>query len=101
MMAGPLSILMAVCGLVFLIVCANVSSLPLARSIARRKEFSVRMALGAGRLRLARQLFSESLILAVLGVMAGVPMAMWMSQSIGYLMPRGANIPMSLDIPLN
>ena len=99
--AGPLSILMAVCGLVFLIVCANVSSLLLARSIARRKEFSMRMALGAGRARLARQLLSESLILAVLGVLAGVPLAMWMSQSLGYLIPRGASIPMSLDIPLN
>jgi len=101
LMAGPLTMLMAVCGLVFLIVCANVSSLLLARSIARRKEFSVRMALGAGRLRLARQLFSESLILAVLGVLAGVPLAMWMSRSLGYLMPRGADIPISLDMPLN
>jgi predicted permease len=101
MMAGPLTILMAVCGLVFLIVCANVSSLLLARSIGRRKEFSVRMALGAGGARLARQLLSESLILAVLGVLTGVPMAMWLSQSLGYLMPRGASIPMSLDIPLN
>jgi predicted permease len=101
MMAGPLTILMAVCGLVFLIVCANVSSLLLARSIGRRKEFSVRMAMGAGRWRLARQLLSESLILAVLAVAAGVPLAMWMSQSLGYLMPRGASIPMSLDIPLN
>ena len=92
---------MAVCGLVFLIVCANVSSLLLARSIARRKEFSVRMAMGAGRVRLARQLLSESLILAVLGVLAGVPLALWMNQSLGYLMPRGASIPLSLDIPLN
>jgi len=100
-MAGPLAILMAVCGLVFLIVCANVSSLLLARSIARRKEFSVRMAMGAGRGRLAGQLLSESLILAVLGVLAGVPLFLWMSQSLGYLMPRGASIPLSLDIPLN
>ena len=100
-MAGPLSILMAVCGLVFLIVCANVSSLLLARSIARRKEFSVRMALGAGRARLARQLLSESLILAVMGAVAGTPLAMWMSQSLGYLLPRGAGLPISLDIPLN
>ncbi|MGA2182015.1 MAG: ABC transporter permease [Bryobacteraceae bacterium] len=101
LMAGPLTILMAVCGLVFLIVCANVSSLLLARAIARRREFSVRMAMGAGRARLARQLLSESLILAVLGVLAGVPLAMWMSQSLGYLMPRGANVPVSFDIPLN
>ncbi len=101
MMAGPLTILMTVCGLVFLIVCANVSSLLLARSMARQKEFSVRLAMGAGRGRLARQLFSETLILAVLGVLAGVPLAMWMSQSLGYLMPRGAVVPVSLDIPLN
>ena len=101
MMAGPLSILMAVCGLVFLIVCANVSNLLLARSIARRKEFAVRMAMGAGRARLARQLLSESLILAVLGALAGVFLATWMGQSLGYLMPRGASIPISLDIPLN
>ncbi len=101
MMAGPLSMLMAVCGLVFLIVCANVSSLLLARSIARRKEFSVRLAMGAARARLARQLLSESLILAVLGVLVGVPLALWMSQSLGYLMPRGATIPIALDIPLN
>jgi predicted permease len=101
LMAGPLTILMAVCGVVFLIVCANVSSLLLARAIGRRKEFSVRMAMGAGRVRLARQLLSESLILAVLGVLTGVPLAMWMSQSLGYLMPRGSSVPLSLDIPLN
>jgi len=101
LMAGPLSILMAVCGLVFLIVCANVSSLLLARSIGRQREFSVRMAMGASRTRLVRQLLSENLILALLGVLAGVPLAMWISQSLGYLMPRGANVPISLEIPLN
>jgi predicted permease len=101
MMAGPLGILMAVCCLVFLIVCANVSSLLLARSIARRMEFSVRLAMGASRGRLARQLLSETLILAVLGVLAGVALATWMSQSLGYLMPGGGSIPLSLDIPLN
>jgi predicted permease len=100
-MAGPLAILMAVCGLVFLIACANVSSLLLARSIARRKEFSVRLAIGASRVRLARQLLSESLILAVLAVLAGIPLAMGMSQSLGYLMPRGANLPVSLEVPMN
>src|SRR5271165_1660190 len=100
-LGGPLTILMAACGLVFLIVCANVANLLLARSIARSKEFSVRMAMGAGRRRLARQLFSESLILAVLGGVAGAYLSTWMSASMGYLMPRGAGLPVSLDFPLN
>jgi len=99
--AGPLRILMAVGGLVFLIVCANVASLLLARAIARRREFSVRMALGAGRARLARQLLSESLVLAVMGALAGAPLAAWMGESLGYLTPRGANIPVFLTIPLD
>ena len=99
--AGPLSILMAVCGLVFLIVCANVASLLLARSIARRKEFSVRLAMGASPARLAIQLLCESLILAAMGALAGAPLAMWMGESLAYLTPRGANIPVFLAIPLN
>jgi len=100
-MEGPLEILMAACGVVFLIVCANVANLLLARATTRRKEFSLRMVLGGGRGRLARQLLAESLVLAVMGVLTGVPLAMWMSQSLGYLMPRGANLPVSMDIPLN
>lgn len=101
MVAGPLNILMAVCGLVFLIACANVASLLLARSIARRKEFSVRMALGAGPVRLVRQLLSESLILAMMGALAGVPLAMWMSESLTYLTPRAADLPIFVATPLN
>jgi len=100
-LAGPLTILMAACGLVFLIVCANVANLLLARSIARSKEFSVRMAMGAGRMRLARQLFSESLVLAVLGTLVGAYLSTFMGQSIGYLLPRGSGLPVSLDLPLN
>jgi len=100
-MEGPLEILMAACGVVFLIVCANVANLLLARATTRRKEFGMRMVLGGGRTRLVRQLLAESLVLAATGVLAGVPLAMWMSQSLGYLMPRGANIPVSFDMPLS
>jgi len=100
-MEGPLRILMAACGVVFLIVCANVANLLLARATSRRKEFSLRMAIGAGRARVARHMLAESLILAVMGALVGVFLAMWMSQSLGYLMPRGANLPVSLDIPLS
>ena len=96
----PLRILMAVCVLVLLIVCANVGNLLLARSTARQKEFSLRLALGGGLGRLFRQLLTETLMLALAGAIVGAPLAAWMSDWLGQLLPPSP-FPMVLHVDMN
>lgn len=99
-MLAPLEFLMAVCCVVLLIVCANVANLQLARAMGRQQEFSIRLAVGAGRGRLIRQLLTESFVLASLGSVAGALLTGWTAQSIGYLMPP-TNLPVALNVEVN
>jgi putative ABC transport system permease protein len=83
-----LIILLATVGFLLLIGCSNVASLMLARSAAREQELVVRAALGAGRGRLIRQAFAESLVLALLGGAAGLVFAIWTQDALRGLVPE-------------
>ena len=88
LLLAPLRILMGVAVLLLLIVCANVGNLLLARSVARHREFGIRIAMGASRWRVARQLLTESLLLAAAASVLGILLLLWMQGSLVMLIPN-------------
>lgn len=87
------ALLMIVVGMVLLVACANVASLLLSQAASRVHELAVRLSIGAGRLRIIRQLLAESLLLAALGTCAGLILNVWLTGLI-------AKVPLPLPIPI-
>ncbi len=95
--ATPLSAMVVAVALVLLVACANIASLILARALTRRGEFSVRLALGGSRWRLARLLLVESLLLALIGAALGLVFAKWSSALLVQQLGSTVSLDLALD----
>ncbi len=96
--ARPLYVLAGIVGLILLVACVNLANLMLARAAARSHEMSVRVAIGASRWSLARQVLTESLALSLVGALLGLAFAFWGSRLLVLLMTQGSLFPATLDV---
>ncbi|MGO9778027.1 MAG: ABC transporter permease [Terracidiphilus sp.] len=93
---GTLSILVALAAVLLLLACANVANLLLVHSVSRRREYAIRLSMGAKRWRLVRQLMVENLLLAMAGGGVALAITFWTARSLGYFL-TGSSLPISIN----
>ena len=93
---GTLPILLALAAVLLLLACANVANLLLVRSVARRREFAIRLSMGANRWRVVRQLLVENLLIALAGGVAAIVITLWSANTLSYFLPS-TTLPLALN----